>query len=260
MVHGPTETVAAMAKLAPRPDLLVAINGAHHEPPGAPEVVGGVPVVAPGTRGRFLLDVTVAREGGASTVTRYEPIPLAGSQTAKGAMEDKDVVALMLQHRQTVKDAGIRELMAEVEPTPNGEEYVGTSRCIACHPKAGEVWQKSRHGHAWQTFEDVMASGRYPWPVTHYPDCIACHTVGYGQKSGFVNPERTPDLRGVGCEECHGPGGAHVKMPSATPMPTVTVDVCQRCHDFEQSPKFDWDTYWKKIEHGREPEMPPAKK
>ena len=91
---------------------------------------------------------------------------------------------------------------------------------------------------------------RYGWPVTHYPDCVTCHVVGYRYQSGFVNPEETPELKDVGCEQCHGPGSKHVEDDTVK-MTTRGVDSCIECHDFEQSPGFaeSYQQRWKEIEH-----------
>lgn len=249
LYHGSTATAAVAAELEPRPDLVVLVNAEHAEPMHEPESIEGVPFVHPGIRGRFLVDVTLARIDGTPRVTRYSAFPLEGSRTAKGALEDDDVKALILAHRFEVKEDGTREKMAERLPTPTGASYVGTQQCMGCHFEAHKVWKDTKHAHAWQTLADAEASGRYPWPVTHYPDCIECHTVGYGQVSGFVNPEKTPNLAGVGCESCHGPAGEHVKNPTENKMPDVGPESCRQCHDFEQSPDFDYAERWKKIEH-----------
>jgi hypothetical protein len=253
LVHGSLDTARAAATLAPQPDLVVAIDRATVEPPRDPETVHGIPVVSPGTRGRFLLDVTIARRGGRPQILRYRPIPLRASQTAKGAMEDRDVAALVLAHRHTVEQLGLREELAERRPTATGADYVGSSRCTGCHPSAAASLAASTHARAWQTLERAAEPDRYGWPVTHYPDCVACHTVGYGEQTGFVSPERTPDLAGVGCEACHGPASAHVADPTRHALGPVAATACDRCHDFEQSPDFDYQRRWQKIRHDREP-------
>ena len=85
------------------------------------------------------------------------------------------------------------------------------------------------------------------------PDCIGCHTVGYRFESGYLDPNLSPDtmkpahLGAVGCESCHGPGENHLKDHTVSMLATPTY--CLNCHNPETSPKFDFKTYWKKIEH-----------
>ena len=67
-------------------------------------------------------------------------------------------------------------------------------------------------------------------------------------------------LKGVQCENCHGPGSKHIELvesgqlDEAKPLMRVTLetarkDLCFNCHDPENSPHFDFDKYWPKIEH-----------
>ncbi|MBK8978141.1 MAG: hypothetical protein IPM29_19725 [Planctomycetes bacterium] len=249
LVHGSIDAARAAAReLQPRPDLVVAIDATEHEPPRAPELVDGVPLVHPGIRGRFVVDVTIERGPDGPRVTDYEAIPLAGSGDRPDRFEDAEMRELVLAHRFEVRDDDTRARMAERRATATGARYTGNASCAGCHTDAFIAWQGSKHAHAWETLEKA-AEDRYGWPVTHYPDCIACHTVGYGEVSGFVDPERTPELRGVGCEECHGPGSAHVDDPAAHPLGRIDQSTCRRCHDFEQSPTFDYEQRWKAIEH-----------
>lgn len=117
-----------------------------------------------------------------------------------------------------------------VEPTP----YVGTDACTPCHAEAAATWASSGHAHAFAALEGAQHS--------HDPSCVPCHVVGDG-----LGAWPDPRFRDVGCEACHGPGGAHVAAPARawrTPK-----DVCLRCHTADRSPDFDRATYWASIRH-----------
>lgn len=258
MIHAGPETIRALVPtLTPPPDLVIGVSDAHSEPKGEPDAIGAVPLVWTGIRGRMLVDATLARPADGPRVG-YQIVPLAGSTTKRGAMEDLDVKAAILQHRHQVKDDGILQKLAEQTPTtPGGASYVGSQSCQSCHPKAYQIWADSKHGHAWQTLEQAERDpDRYGWPVTAYPDCVSCHVVGYGRQSGFVDPQRTPALKDVGCEECHGPGSNHLANPIKHKLGRVgggiAARVCTTCHDFEQSPNFNYGTLWALIKHGKD--------
>ncbi|MEY4672500.1 MAG: hypothetical protein RL148_284 [Planctomycetota bacterium] len=257
MVHGNDAKARELAaSLQPRPDLVVACSGDHVEPKGTPDLVGTVPVVYPGTRGRLLVDLTLARTDEGPVVRAYNPIRLEGSATRKGAMEDAGVKEAILQHRTQVKEDGVLAKMANRTPTATGAAYVGSESCATCHPNAYETMLGTKHAQAWETL--VLAENdpkRYGWPVTSYPDCVDCHVVGYGEQSGFVDADKTPHLAGVGCEQCHGPASEHVKNPLQNKLGKVgggtPAKVCTSCHDFEQSPDFDYAARWERIRHGK---------
>ncbi|MHC5072829.1 MAG: hypothetical protein ACYTGO_20335, partial [Planctomycetota bacterium] len=133
LVHGNRRQAAKMTALAPRPDLVICIGNDYAEPPSNEDYENGVPVVFPGIRGRILLDITLARGQDGPALTRYRSIYLRGSKTVKGAMEDKTANQVILDHRATVKQLGLREKLAGRIPTANGATYVGSSSCKQCH-------------------------------------------------------------------------------------------------------------------------------
>jgi hypothetical protein len=85
--------------------------------------------------------------------------------------------------------------------------YVGTESCKGCHSDAYDKWKHTPHSLAYKTLED----DRNPSLKQYDPECIVCHTVGFGYKTGFRNEVATPKLKNVGCESCHGPGSGHIE-------------------------------------------------
>jgi hypothetical protein len=124
---------------------------------------------------------------------------------------------------------------------PADFRVAGSDTCRACHEAEWDTWRRAHHSAAWQSLKDRG------YEVDPY--CQQCHTTAYGQPGGFVSAGGSPDRVGVGCETCHGPSAAHVKEPKVH-TPFTPADQCRRCHDLENSPKFDFDVYWPKIQHG----------
>ena len=90
------------------------------------------------------------------------------------------------------------------------------------------------------------------------PDCQHCHTTGYGLPGGFQSAKQSRSLVGVGCESCHGSSQGHVHRPETpTPHFREAKNVCTACHDRENSPKFAYAEYWKKVRHGDTPATEP---
>jgi hypothetical protein len=124
---------------------------------------------------------------------------------------------------------------------PADYAVAGTQSCRTCHAADCREWEQSGHGHAWET----LRAGAYHVD----PFCQHCHTTGYGMPGGFVSALRSGERTGVGCETCHGPSLAHQKHP-ATKTPFAAADQCLRCHDHENSPTFEYASYWDMIRHG----------
>jgi hypothetical protein len=130
-------------------------------------------------------------------------------------------------------------------PLPPGappEYRLSTSTsCVSCHKSEFESWSHTNHAKAWQT---LVTKGFDPDPF-----CRKCHTTGYALPGGFDSLSATPLLVSVGCESCHGPSAAHVADPRVH-TPYAASDQCTRCHDHDNSPSFQFATYWNKIRHG----------
>ena len=120
--------------------------------------------------------------------------------------------------------------------------YAGSTACLACHPAAAATWSSSAHHHALETL--VVAQKAYD------PSCLRCHTIGFGHPGGYGAGHALPELTGVGCESCHGPGSEHLQAPGQgygvlAPGP----ESCIGCHTHDNSPDFRWETYWPRVSH-----------
>ncbi|MEM9702955.1 MAG: multiheme c-type cytochrome, partial [Planctomycetota bacterium] len=114
--------------------------------------------------------------------------------------------------------------------------------------------------------------GFFPYEGGYLPERLAAGSPGGGidGTQGVSGMERYTLLQAQGCENCHGPGSAHTATfeqwqadpNSVTPdellaanasmrieLATAAQAVCVKCHDGDNSPEFDFDTYWPKIAH-----------
>jgi len=95
--------------------------------------------------------------------------------------------------------------------------YVGSKKCKMCHLKEYKDWSATAMAMSFDNLkpgeraEAKKAAGLDPdKDYTTDASCLACHTTGLGQPGGFVDIATTPELAGVGCEVCHGPGGSYL--------------------------------------------------
>lgn len=137
-------------------------------------------------------------------------------------------------------DRKVAELMKAAVRPPSGKTYLGIKTCDECHQPFVEIWEKTRHA-------DALAGLQRVGKVSD-PECLICHTVGYGEDGGFFSAESTPELADVQCEACHGPDRAHLD-DFERPLRPVTEAACRKCHTKENSPDFEFQSYWQKIVH-----------
>jgi len=183
--------------------------------------------------------VSLKIPAGRSAVTRAAFIPVAKDvrQTEK-QLEIYD--AYSYSARQTV----IPRLIAAAakQDTSAAFHYVPSSQCRACHPQQYDFWAKTGHAHAYDTLVKAGRDGD--------PNCWSCHTIGFGQPTGFISAEKTPDLKDVGCQMCH-----HMDLTRHPATPTPRQGVfnltkawhCKRCHVQHRSPAYNYNAYIKRI-------------
>jgi len=119
------------------------------------------------------------------------------------------------------------------------DRYIGVGMCLRCHQPQYETWLSGPHANAFQSLVNLG--------MDTAPECLGCHTVGYGQPTGFMHPWVFPILSSVQCESCHAIGTDHtMRRPETEKVGKAT---CVRCHNEEYSPDFDYAGSMERIRH-----------
>jgi hypothetical protein len=201
--------------------------------PGQPVLTG----VTPQTNG-----VTVTWDGPSGYYQLFEKTSVTdASWKALGARTN-------LTRRQLVAGANSNALFRILGPAPH---YVGSQACIECHQSIHDTQMGTMHAQAFAALQQINQDKN--------PNCLVCHTVGYGVPTGFVSASATPQLENVQCESCHGPAGTHAANPDdviARPRVEIAATVCGGCHTGSHQPTFE---EWKSSPHaGVVEDMNPA--
>jgi hypothetical protein len=173
-----------------------------------------------------------------------------------GIPESAAIFDLAAKYREEIRHTKLElddpsRLQADMIPgVKTAALYVGSESCANCHPSAAKTWHSSGHGHAFATLVKRQADAD--------PNCLGCHTVGFGSPSGYRREFHADRLINVGCESCHGPGSVHVAQRQQGAVDggkfrTLGSGDCQKCHHGEFSRPFDFDKFWPHVRHGREP-------
>ena len=156
------------------------------------------------------------------------------------------IADLLVHYKSELRDRRFELASAEGMERIQGaagtaDEYVGAQACLKCHADAHKTWLASGHSGAFGTIKKKGSE--------FDPECLKCHTVGYGLAGGFADAVTTPKLEGVQCESCHGRGKEHIATLSKRTLKPVTPSTCISCHDTENSENFHYATFWPKIKH-----------
>lgn len=164
----------------------------------------------------------------------------------------------------------VAAVSATILPAADEAAYVGAKKCKMCHLKTHKSWEASKKAHAMETLQPGKAAeaktkfGLDPEKdYTKDESCLPCHTTGYGKEGGYKLVDAADekavkavaDLAQVGCESCHGPGGAYMDQHKeimkdkrkykseemyAAGQWKIEEEKCVTCHN-DKSPTFDKD-------------------
>ncbi|MCA8982171.1 MAG: hypothetical protein KDA76_00295 [Planctomycetaceae bacterium] len=267
--QAPRPETESILKSVPEFDLCLT-GGGPEDPSGLTANIGKTLVLEAGRKGKYA-GVLAYYPDDPTMKFRYELIDLDKARFQR--------TPAMEQHMQFYQDMLREQQIIQSEPAvphASGLTFTGSEQCGVCHTKAFAQWKASRHSHATET----LVKGHEKYTETewinrvHDPECVSCHATGWNSQdafryeSGFVSLENTPGLTGQGCENCHGPGSRHAELEQVfretrennaelqasrasmkLDLARAEREVCRKCHDFENSPKFDFAKYWAKIVH-----------
>ncbi|HEX3727174.1 MAG TPA: multiheme c-type cytochrome [Pirellulales bacterium] len=256
----------ALAVRFPVFHLVVTADGAD-VPPAQPEEIGK-------THARL---IEVGHKGMYAVVVGFYDDPKHPLRFQRVALDSRfpnsePMKQLMVEYQGQLRSLGWEGLGLRAVPAPEAKKgnklagkFVGAANCKACHEAAWDVWAASKHAHATDTLTRIDPPRQFD------PECISCHATGWNPQenipyvSGFESVEKTPQLVANSCENCHGPGAAHVAAEKATDAsareaarellklhwPAAKESVCLKCHDHDNSPEFDANAekYWSEIVH-----------
>jgi hypothetical protein len=259
MVQGPPELARRLALQFPGFDLVVSTHP-FPDPPDKPEILndGKTWLVTTGRKGMYVGVVGLFLDP--KEKFRYQRVELNKryDQYLESASSMRELIGDEFQ--KTLKDMQVLETYPRLPyalfNAPAGASFVGAESCRDCHPKTFAHWQSTKHAQGYEP----LVSDPHDAARNRENDaaCVSCHTVGFEYQGGFVTLDKNPELKGVQCESCHGPGSAHVEdSKDARALEAIKRSAedfqrnhrCIQCHDEDNDPKFDWEKYWPQIDH-----------
>ena len=235
LTHMPRDKGMAVLEI---PGVDVVING-HIEKDS--DIIDMVPVeksgrifVQPGPLGQKMGELRVRIDAHGAKTFQQKMVRL-GSQ----APMDPEMAQLYDAYNAEVEELFMATLAAKRQKKHH-RVFATEQTCKTCHSKSHDVWSQSGHSRAYRALQEVNKS--------FDPECLICHTTGFGKPGGFISEIDTPELKNVQCEMCHGPRLEHSKNPQGG-FAKEAHQACGRCHVKKHSPKFNFSRYWPRIRH-----------
>ncbi len=203
-----------------------------------PWEIGGALVASTTQLGKYLGHLRVSAAGSGEPGLRNSFEPMHPEDPDEPAV--KRLVDSYYAHAAMVRLQEPERYVQEEEERVNLRQgrplYVSARRCGECHPAQVEGWNATPHARA---FAALSARDR------ERAECVECHVTGFGAPGGY-QAGSDPDLRGVQCEACHGPGSLH---PAVAPTRTGKglAKACPECHTRSRSPDFNLAAAWSQV-------------
>ncbi len=267
LVQAPPKECEALARQVKGIDLIVSAGG-YGEPKFRPDVVAGTSTQLIQTGAKSMYVGVVGLYRGRPIQLRYQRVALDARHPDSPRMLEN-----MKQYQAVLQNQGLAGLGLKPVRHVHGK-FVGSETCGECHTQAYDKWLKTPHHHATDSIANPTERSEI---VRHHdPECLSCHVTGWNPQAyfpyetGYIDLEKSAPLHGSGCENCHGPGDAHVRaengeanlseeqlLESRRQMRlelSKAEEKCLECHDLDNSPDFHagegaFEKYWKQVEH-----------
>ena len=229
---GDTGTEAVLREVA---GVDVCLVGHTHRSYSTPRVFQGSVLLAGSFEGRVVgrLDADIDDQG------KVQAFQVQVTSLTTDIAEEPLLVERLQELKQRIEEVRL-SVRGRFKPTLGSEKehFVTNMECRKCHSAIYEQLRKTPHRRTMQT---LAAKGQ-----AQNPECLVCHTTGYLYKGGYDDKPPANRLGNVQCEACHGYGSRHARDGK---WGAEARESCTFCHDEQNSPDFDYATYWKKIEH-----------
>jgi hypothetical protein len=223
LFQGSSEHARKVAKDWPQFQVILCLAD-DPEPPQFPQYVEHADgkktmVIQVGHKGKYVGTVGLFRNGSGGFDLKYQLVPLGEEYITPNNPADEKANRALAALEDYAAQVKARNLLAKVVQRPHGDQiqmpqlnltYVGSERCMGCHAAEYTRWKDTHHSHAMETLETKATR---PGLRNVDGECVVCHTVGFGYKTGYENDQKSQALRHVGCESCHGPGSGHMSAP-----------------------------------------------
>ena len=262
LAHATREESEELARKFPQFNVVVTSDG-HEVPPAEPETIPGTKTLLITVGKKGMNAIVLAPFDPVERTCRYQRVPL--DSRFKGSPEMK---MLMAAYQDQLKAIGFAGLGLRPVPHPLAEQngrFVGTKTCrvSATSPRTTSGRRAASRRRA-ATPTPIRRSKTSTRRGTTTPSAsVATWSAGTPPSSSptwaaTTDPKKTPQLENVGCEDCHGPGEKHCnaelgnneklqeKLRKAVRITKEESkkQQCTSCHDGDNSPDFDFDTYW----------------
>jgi hypothetical protein len=274
VAHAEPDEAKMLARSFPDFNWVSAAHAAD-EPPAEPMIIEGTTntrLIEVGHKGMYVVVVGLYKNG--SPAFRYQRVPLDHRFA-----DAPEIHQMHVDYQHQLEQLGLSGLGLRPTLHPTGRKFAGSKSCAECHSAATEVFEKTPHAHATDTLVKLDPPRQFD------PECLSCHATGWEPQkyfpfeTGFEGLKETPERVGNGCENCHGPAAEHVAAETGETDATTdeieqlraalrlkivdnegnkkgqvykeggVVDMCMRCHDLDNSPDFDFQTYWPNVKH-----------